>query len=139
VGEKVFSKPDDWGDFAPFQVQRVLKGPPVVNPIQVAVGWYCGTGVEAALGHPHVLFLNERRNKFYTVSGGCAVRSLPIIDGRVDVGEVAIPVDVLAESLGLQPPAKTPRCWPWASALIAILCSASAALGFVFGRRRRPA
>ena len=123
--------------FATFEVQEVLKGSPIAQQIDVAMFWMCGMGPDVERGRSSVLFLERHENRYYPVRAGCAVRSLPVVDGKAVLSDIALPVDVLATSLGFAWAGK-PRKLSWKPALVPLgLALAAAAFGFALGRRRR--
>lgn len=128
---------EQWVTFATFEVQKVLKGSPIGQQIDVAMHWMCGMGPDVERGRSAVLFLERRKDRYYTVRDGCAVRSLPIVDGKAVLSDLALPIDVLATNLGFAWAGKNREPW-WTPALFpAVLGIVAAALGFAVGRRSR--
>lgn len=127
--------------YASFQVREVLKGSPPTR-IDVAKNYgMCTAGIDLERGDTALLFLdfNKDTGRYITVRGGCAVRSLPVVGGDVVLSDVTLPTGILAERLGLRPPApaeRTPIDWPRTFAYV-LLFGAMAAVGFELGRRRR--
>jgi len=127
---------EQWATFAAFEVKRVLKGSPIGNQIDVAMRFMCGTGPDVERGQSSVLFLERRKDRYYPVRGGCAVRSLPIVDGKAVLSDIALPVDVLAKNLGLAWADDKRDPWWKPVAVPAVVGLAGAFLGFAIGRRR---
>jgi hypothetical protein len=137
IGEKFspVSGEHQWVTFATFEVQKVLKGWPIADQIDVGVSWMCGYGIHMDRGQSAVLFLERRNGKYFTVRDGCAVRSLPVVDGRVVLTDIELPVDAFAAGLGLAQPADTePPGWPLGP-MTPFLCLGACVAGVVAGRR----
>lgn len=139
VGEDFspLSGDERWVTFAPFEVQKVLKGSPIAQQIDVAMSWMCGMGPDVERGRSSVLFLERYGNRYYSVRDGCSVRSLPIVDGKAVLTDISLPVDVLATNLGFAWAGESGKV-EWKPALVPIgLAIAAAVLSFALGRRRR--
>jgi hypothetical protein len=127
--------------YASFQVREALKGSP---PTRIDVGrdqGMCAADIALERGDTALLFLNfdKATGRYITVRGGCAVRSLPVVGGEVVLSGLTLPTAILAERLGLRPPAPAGRTsidWPRTIAYV-LLFGAMAAVGFELGRRRR--
>jgi hypothetical protein len=124
--------------YAPFEVRRVLKGTPSGSHILVAVHYgMCDYGVEVERYSPSVLFLQAHGGQYDTVRGGCAVRSLPIINDRVVLSDISLPVDMFGIELGLLPPQASAYGFPiwWGIALLCVAMIIGMTAGFWLGRR----
>jgi hypothetical protein len=127
---------EQWTTFATFEVQKVLKGKPFGHQIDVAMRFMCGMGPDVERGRSAVLFLERREDRYYPVRGGCAIRNLPIVDGKVVLSDITLPVDVMAQNLGFAW-AEDSRTSSWnRTAIPAIVGLAGVLLGFAIGRRR---
>ena len=124
--------------YAPFEVRKVFKGTPSASRIFVATHYgMCDYGVEVERDAPSVLFLEAHGGQYDTVRGGCAVRSLPIVNDRVVLSDISSPVDMFGIELGLLPPAAVEHGFPiWLG--IVLLCGVMTiglTAGFWLGRR----
>jgi hypothetical protein len=100
----------------------------------------CGDGVEVESLVPSILFLEAHGNQYEPVRGGCGIRSLPIVNGKVVLTDLSVPLATVASELGLvQAPPEESGFLRWPG--ISILCCAAGiglATGFWLGRRRSP-
>ena len=126
--------------YAPFEVRRSLKGTPTSTRILVAIeNGMCYYGVEVERLAPSVLFLEQHGGKYTVVRDGCAVRSLPIVDDRVVLSDISLPVDTFGIELGLLEPPTSAKEMPIGLGIF-LLCSVAVigfALGVRLGRRAR--
>lgn len=141
IGDELPERPgaERWEGYAPFEVQRVIKGWPVGNRIDVIVrAGMCDEGIDVERGQSALLFLERSGDHYITVWGECAVRSLPIVNGKVVLSDLDLPAQVLGEQLGLleaPPLEKRPSTWVQVS-VCGLLLMAGLAVGFWVGRRR---
>lgn len=138
VGED-FSPPsgnEQWTTFATFEVQKVLKGSPVGHRIDVAMRFVCGMGPNVERGQSSVLFLERQNDRYYPVRGGCAIRSLPLVDGKAVLSDITLPVDVLARNLGFAWAEDNSDPWWKPLPTPAVIGLVGALLGFALGRWR---
>ena len=138
VGEDFFptSGNEQWATFATFEVKRVLKGSPIGNQIDVAMRFMCGMGPDVERGQSSVLFLERRQDRYYPVRGGCAIRNLPIVNGKAVLSDITLPVDVLAENLGFAWAEEYRQPWWKPAAVPTVVGLSGLLLGFAIGRRR---
>jgi hypothetical protein len=126
--------------YAPFEVRRSLKGTPTSTRILVATeNGMCYYGIEVERLAPSVLFLEQHGGKYTVVRDGCAVRSLPIVNDRVVLSDISLPVDTFGIELGLSEPAPSAKETPIRLGIL-LLCSVAIigfALGVWLGRRAR--
>jgi hypothetical protein len=125
--------------YSPFDVREVLKGSPSGARILVATRYgMCPYGVDVEPMVPSLLFLETHGDRYEPVRGGCAIKSLPVVNGKVVVDEISLSLPTLAAELGFRStnaaPAGVPRKW----ANIGLLCLAAGvglAAGVWLGRR----
>jgi hypothetical protein len=125
--------------YAPFEITRTLKGTASASRISVATRYgMCPYGVDVGLLTPSVLFLEAHDGRYESVRQGCAVKSLPIVDGKVVLNDIKVTVDTLSAELGMSPAPlhKTPELPRWlVYALVSLAIVTSLAVSFWLGRR----
>jgi len=125
--------------YAPFEVRQVLKGTPPTSQILVATQYgMCDYGVDVEPMRPSVLFLEAHGGQYETVRGGCAVRSLPVVNGKAVLRDISVSVDTLGIELGLLPAPVAVKSGSSRWLVVSLFCflgAMSLAAGFWLGRR----
>jgi hypothetical protein len=125
--------------YAPFEITGTLKGTASASRILVATRYgMCPYGVDVELLTPSVLFLEAHEGRYESVRQGCAVKNLPIVDGKVVLSDIELPIDTLAAELGLSPaprskPSESPRWFIFA--LVGLAMVSGLVASFWLGRR----
>jgi hypothetical protein len=126
--------------YAPFDVREPLKGTPSASRIMVATQYgMCSYGVDVEAMVPSLLFLEAHDDQYEPVRGGCAVKSLPIVSGKVVLADLPVPLATVASELGLMkesPERESPRSRRFEIAILCCAASTGLAIGFWLGRRR---
>lgn len=97
---------EGWGgpEWIEIEVVEVFKGRPSGEQVRVN-SWsgMCPYGITLNDANEHLIFLQETSGGYDAVNYGCAVKQLTIQEGRVIIGDQALPIADLAADLGLDP------------------------------------